>query len=195
MSLNRQAELTAALLRYVALCVADGDEDALGELRIDPAQIREIGALTQEELANLETVRMHCFKVRFDPERFQILKNRLTRAARNQQLRLALIEADAPAEMMRALFGMKERDYSRTRRLLGVTVGAGRPPLLDEATEHLLWQAVGDALGDNPLRPLEPDHYLRIHRQHGIPMRAIWAYTQRWVRERQVAVKAGHASH
>ena len=165
MPLNRQAELTAALLRYVALCIADGDEDALRELRVDAAQIREIGALTLAELASLETVRMHCFEVRFDPQRFQVLKSRLTRAGRNQQLRLALIESDAPAQMMRALFGMKERDYSRIRRLLGVKTGAGRPPLLDEATEHLLWQALGDALGDNPRRPLEPDHYLRVHRQ------------------------------
>lgn len=65
--------------------------------------------------------------------------------------------------------------------------------MLDEATEHLLWRAVGDALGDNPLRPLEPDQYLRAHRQHGIPMRAIWTYTQRWVRERQAAAKTGIA--
>jgi len=192
-SQNKQAELTAALLRYAALCVADGDEDALRELRIDAAQIREIGALTLAELANLETVRMHCFEVRFDPQRFQVLKSRLTLARRNQELRLALIEADAPRRMMQALFGMKERDYIRTRRLLGVTTGAGRPRSLDEATEHQLWRALSDSLSDNPRRPLEPDQYLRVHRQHDIPMRALWAYTQHWVRERQAAAKAGKA--
>ncbi|MYK82601.1 MAG: DUF2857 family protein [Gammaproteobacteria bacterium] len=192
MNLTRQAELTAALLRYAALCVADGDEDALRELRIDAAQIREIGALTLAELANLETVHMHCFEVRFDPQRFRVLKSRLTSAWRYQELRLALIEADAPRLMMQALFGMQERDYSRTRRLLCVTAGAGRPPLLDEATERLLWRAVGDALGNNPHRPLEPDQYLRVHRQHGVPMRALWAYTQRWARERQAAARAGN---
>ena len=194
-SRNGQAELTAALLRYAAMCIADGDEDALRELQIDPAQIREIGALTLEELANLETVRMHCFEVRLNPQRFQVLMGRLARAQRNQQLRLALVEADAPRLMMRALFGMKERDYSRTRRLLSVTTGAGRPPSLDEQAEHQLWRALSDSLSDNPRRPLEPDQYLRTHRQHGIPMRTLWAYTQRWAQERQAAAKAGNRSH
>ncbi|MXW51198.1 MAG: DUF2857 family protein [Gammaproteobacteria bacterium] len=193
MSQNRQAELTAALLRYAALCVADGDEDALRELRIDAAQIREIGALTLAELANLETVHMHCFEVRFDPQRFRVLKSRLTSAWRYQELRLALIEADAPRLMMQALFGMQERDYSRTRRLLGVTTGAGRPRSLDEATEHGLWRALSDSLSDNPRRPLEPDQYLRAHRQHGISMRTLWSYTQRWARERQAAAEVGKA--
>ena len=193
MSHNRQGELTAALLRYAALCVADGDEDALRELRMDAAQIREIGALTLQELANLETVRMHCFEVRCDPRRFEVLKIRLARAGRNQQVRLALVEADAPAAITRALFGMQERDCSRTRRLLDVTTGAGRPRLLDEATEHLLRRAVGDSLSDNPRRPLEPHHYLQAHRQHRISTRAIWACTQRWARERQAAAKAGEA--
>lgn len=192
-SRNGQAELTAALLRYAALRIADGDEDALREFGLDAAQVSEIGALTLAELANLETVRTHCFEVRFNPQRFQVLKSRLTSARRNQELRLALIEADAPRQMMQALFGMKDRDYSRTRRLLGVTTGAGRPPLLDEATEHQLWRAVTDALSSNPRRPLEPDQYLRASRQHEISMRVLWAYTQRWARERQAAAKAGDA--
>ena len=191
MNLTRQAELTAALLRYAALCIADGDEGALRELRIDAAQIREIGALTLAELANLETVHMHCFEVRFDPQRFRVLKSRLTSAWRYQELRLALIEADPPRLMMQALFGMQERDYSRTRRLLGVTTGAGRPRSLDEATEHQLWRTLSDSLSDNPRRPLEPDQYLRAHRHHGISMRTLWAYTQRWARERQAAAQVG----
>ena len=56
-SRNGQAELTAALLRYAALRIADGDEDALREFGLDAAQVSEIGALTLAELANLETVR------------------------------------------------------------------------------------------------------------------------------------------
>ncbi len=193
MSRNGLVELTAAVLRYAALCIANGDEDALRELRLDPAQVREIGALTLDELANLETVRTHCFEVRLDPQRFRILMGRLVRARQAQELRLALIKADSPRLMMQALFGMKERDYSRTRCLAGVTTGAGRPASLDEQTEHRLWRAVGDSLSDNPQRPLEPDQYLRVHRQHGVPMRSLWAYTQRWAQERQAAAKAGTA--
>ena len=191
-SRNGKAELTAALLRYAAMCIACGDEDALRELRLNKEQIRDIGALTLEELANLETVRTHCFEIRLNGQRFEVLKSRLARARRNQELRLALIEANAPRLMMQALFGMKERDYSRTRRLAGVTTGAGRPPSLDEQTEHQLWRALDGSLSANPRRPLEPEQYLRLHRQHGIPMRTLWAYTQRWARERQAAAKAAN---
>lgn len=194
MSRNGLVELTAAVLRYAALCIANGDEDALRELRLDPAQVREIGALTLDELANLETVRTHCFEVRLDPQRFRILMGRLVRARQAQELRLALIEADAPRLMMQALFGMQERDYSRIRRRAGVTTGAGRPASFDEQTEHRLWRAVDDSLSDNPQRPLEPDQYLRVHHQHGVSMRSLWAYTHRWAQERQAATKAGTAS-
>lgn len=190
MSRNGLVELTAAVLRYAALCIANGDEDALRELRLDPEQVREVGALTLDELANLETVHTHCFEVRLDLRRFQILMGRLVRARQAQELRLALIEADAPRLMMQALFGMQERDYSRTRRLAGVTTGAGWPPSLDEQTEHRLWRALADCVSTNPQRPLEPDQYLRAHRQHGVPMRSLWTYTQRWARERQAAAEA-----
>ena len=194
MSGDRRAELTAAVLRYAALCLASGDEDALQELQLDANQIRDVGALTLAELASLETVHMHCFDIRFNPQRFKILIARLASARRNQELRLALIEADAPRLMMQALFGMKERDYSRTRRLLGVTKGAGRPPSLDETTEHQLWQAVSGSLSGNPRRPLEPDQYLRVQRQQGIPMRTVWAYTQHWARDRQATEKIGKSA-
>ena len=191
MSRNQLADLTVAVLRYVAGCIAQGDEAALLELGLDSEQLREIAALTLEDIENLDRVRVLCLEVRFQPEGFQTLMNRLARARRTKGLQLALIQADAPELMMRTLFGMNQRYYSRTRRLLGVETGVGRPPSLDEETELALWRAVADSLSSNPRRPLEPDLYLQTHWKLGVPMRALWAYTQRWVRERNAEGKTG----
>ncbi len=191
MSRNQLAELTVAVLRYAVGCIAHGDEAALLELGLESEQLREIAALTLEDIENLDAVRVSCVEVRIQPEGFQILMNRLARARRNKGLELALIQADAPELMMRTLFGMKQRDYSRTRRLLGVETGVGRPPSLDEETEHALWRAVADSLSGNPRRPLEPDLYLQTHRELGVPMRALWGCTQRWARERNAEAKSG----
>ena len=134
MSRNQLAELTVAVLRYVVGCIAHGDEAALLDLGLESEQLRDIAALTLEDIENLDTVRVPCLEVRIQPEGFQIVMNRLARARRNKGLQLALIQADAPERMMRTLFGMNQRDYSRTRRMLGVETGVGRPPSLDEET-------------------------------------------------------------
>ena len=42
--------------------------------------------------------------------------------------RIELIKRDAPAEMLRALYGMGDKEYTRLRRHLGVPTGVGRPP-------------------------------------------------------------------
>ena len=44
--------------------------------------------------------------------------------------------------MMRVLFGTSSREFRKTRSELGVTVGVGRPRVLDEEAEVDLWNAV-----------------------------------------------------
>jgi hypothetical protein len=92
----------------------------------------------------------------------------------------ALIVADAPQEMMQVLFGLSPRDYTRLRRILLVDPSIGRPPELDEASSHTLWEAWSGRVDDEESGLLTPEQYLAIYEETGLSMRAIWGLTQRW---------------
>ena len=56
----------------------------------------------------------------------------------------------------------------------------GRPPELDEESSHRLWETWSSLADGEETGLLTPAQYLDIHRQTGLPMRAIWNQTQRW---------------
>ena len=81
---------------------------------------------------------------------------------------------------MQVLFGLNQRDYTRLRRTLSVDLAIGRPPELDEASSHRLWEAWSDRVDGEESGLLIPEQYLAIHGETGLSMRAIWNLTQRW---------------
>ena len=83
---------------------------------------------------------------------------------------------------MQILFGLNQRDYTRLRRTLLVDPTVGRPPELDEAGSHQLWEAWSDRVDGEESGLLTPAQYLDIHRETSLSMRAIWNQTQRWAR-------------
>ena len=93
--------------------------------------------------------------------------------------------ADAPWDMMRDLYGMGARNYSATRSWLGVKSGVGRPTLLKEKNELWLWGQLPESFKENPLRPPDPEWFLHIHRERGLPLRSVWAYTRQYLREQK----------
>ena len=104
---------------------------------------------------------------------------RATREA--EELQRDLIQADAPLEMMRSLFGVGSREYTRLRRMLALEPAVGRPPEPDEETSHKLWRALSAHLQPDADEALNPKQYLAVHEESGAPMRAIWNLAQRWL--------------
>jgi hypothetical protein len=82
--------------------------------------------------------------------------------------------------MMQVLFGLNQRDYTRLRRTLSVDLAIGRPPELDEASSHRLWEAWSTRVDGEASGLLMPEQYLTIQAETGLSMRAIWNLTQRW---------------
>ena len=81
---------------------------------------------------------------------------------------------------MQILFGLNQRDYTRLRRTLLVDPAVGRPPELDEASSHRLWEAWSSRVDGEASGLLTPAQYLAIQTETGVSMRAIWGLTQRW---------------
>jgi hypothetical protein len=179
-SSSKEAELVAAVLLYAVRCLAEGDQPALAAMNFGPREVDALKGLTLADFCRLGSLQAHCLRATLNREVFWSLVEYLERERRAETVQLALIEADAPLEMMRALFGISSREYTRLRRWLGVTPVVGRPPEPEEAVAEAVWAAwPGRALDRNPGQ-LSPEIYLDIHRATGASLRAIWVLTRRW---------------
>jgi hypothetical protein len=177
---TKEADLVTAVLLYAMRCLAEGDQHALRAMQFGPKEIEALRELNLADLYRVGTLQAHCLAIRLDRDVFwpMIANLRATREA--EEVQRDLIEADAPLEMMRSLFGVGSREYTRLRRMLALEPAVGRPPEPDEETSHKLWRALSAHLQPDADEALDPKQYLAVHEESGAPMRAIWNLAQRW---------------
>ncbi len=180
MEQTKESDLVIALLIYAMRCFVEGDHSALRCMAFGPREIDALRDMNVTDLHRIGRLRSHCLNIELNRAVYWSMIEHL-RAQRQSETTLHdLIVADAPHAMLQDLFGLGSRDYSRLRRTLLVKPTVGRPPEVDEATSHRLWHA-WKAMGmDQPDPGCSPDDYLTLHRETGIPMRAIWNLTRRW---------------
>jgi hypothetical protein len=178
---TKEADLVTAVLLYAMRCLAEGDQHALRAMQFGPKEIEALRELNLADLYRVGTLQAHCLAIRLDRDVFwpMIANLRATREA--EELQRDLIQADAPLEMMRSLFGVGSREYTRLRRMLALEPAVARPPEPDEETSHKLWRAVSAHLQSDADEALDPKQYLALHEESGAPMRAIWNLAQRWL--------------
>ena len=132
------------------------------------------------DLYRVESLRAHCLEIALNRQVYWPMIDHLGEQRAMEDTIQALIIADAPQEMMQVLFGLNQRDYTRLRRTLSVDLAIGRPPELDEASSHRLWEVWSVRVDGEESGLLIPEQYLAIHGETGLSMRAIWNLTQRW---------------
>jgi len=178
---TKEADLVTAVLLYAMRCLAEGDQHALRAMQFGPKEIEALRELNLADLYRVGTLQAHCLAIRLDRDVFwpMIANLRATREA--EEVQRDLIQADAPLEMMRSLFGVGSREYTRLRRMLALEPAVGRPPEPDEETSHKLWRALSAHLQPDADEALDPKQYLAVHVESGAPMRAIWNLAQRWL--------------
>jgi len=169
------------VLRYAIRCLADGDPEALRAMNFGPKEIEALRGMHLADLPRLESLGAHCLQIDLNRPVYWTLVTHLQRERAAEALQQALIEADAPFEMMQTFFGLSSREYSRLRRVLAAAPAVGRPPEADEASQHTLWSAWRRRrMAADPDDLLTPEAYLDLHRETGIGLRAIWTLTRRW---------------
>ena len=178
---TKEADLVTAVLLYAMRCLAEGDQHALRAMQFGPKEIEALRELNLADLYRVGSLQAHCLAIRLDRDVFwpMIANLRATREA--EEVQRDLIQADAPLEMMRSLFGVGSREYTRLRRMLALEPAVGRPPEPDEETSHKLWRALSAHLQSDADEALDPKQYLAVHEESGAPMRAIWNLAQRWL--------------
>ena len=181
MSANKEAELITAVLLYALRCLAEGDQLALRAMNFGAKELDALKDMNLADLYRADSLRAHCLKIDLNREVFWPMIEHLRHQRASEELQRELIVADAPLEMMQALFGQSSREYTRWRRLLTVAPAVGRPPELDEESTHKLWHVWRDLVDGREDAKLLPADYLSLRQETGIGLRAIWTLAQRWL--------------
>ena len=177
---TKESELVMAVLLYAIRCLEEGDQHALRSMNFGPQEVAALRDINLADLYRAGSLRAHCLDIELNREVYWPMLEHLRRARETEEMQRDLIQADAPLEMMRSLFGVGSREYTRLRRLLTTDPGIGRPPDPDEATSHALWRAWSDRTKTDPTAPLAPEDYLALCEETDASMRAVWNLTQRW---------------
>lgn len=177
---TKEGELTAAVMLYASRCLGEGDLLALRGMGFGPAELEALETLNLGDVQRAGTLSAHCLEIRLDGPLFRRMVELLADMRKEEELQRTLIRADAPWDMMRALFGMANREYTQLRRALDVESGVGRPADLDEDMADRLWSVLRGRLRADRERPLEPHEFLSVHAECGVSLRALWTYARRW---------------
>ena len=180
MKASKEVDLVVAALQYAARCLKEGDLAALREMKFGAREIKELSKVNILDMYHLEGLRMHCLDITLNRAVYWPLINSLRRMGASEEDIHRLIALDAPREMLRCLYGLNARTYSRMRRALTVTPTVGRPREADEETSRRLWEAV-QAHGE-PERPedLEGGFFLELADETGLSLRTIWRMLKVW---------------
>ena len=177
---TKEADLITAVLMYAMRCLAEGDQAALRHMNFGIKEIEALREMRVADLYRVESLRAHCLEIALNRQVYWPMIEHLSEQRTMEDTIQALTAADAPQEMMQVLFGLNPRDYTRLRRTLLVDPAIGRPPELDDASSHRLWEAWSGRVNGEASGLLTPDQYLDIQSETGLSMRAIWNLTQRW---------------
>lgn len=173
----KESDLVCAVLLYAARCRQEGDTRALRAMNFGIDELAAVEELGLVDLTRAHQLRAHCLDIRLDRAAFWPMIGRLKQWRSSEQLQQSLVCADAPADMMRALFGMDAKEYTRSCRELGVRPTMGRPTEPDEMTEKQLWDA-WQALNNGA--PVSAEQFLQLSEQTGVNVRTVWRMINRW---------------
>lgn len=177
---TKDSELVMAVLLYAIRCLAEGDYHALRAMHFGPNEVAALREINLADLYRAGSLQSHCLDIRLNKAVYWPMLNHLRREREIEEMQRDLIEADAPLEMMRSLFGVGAREYTRLRRLLTVLPAVGRPPEPSEESSHALWRAWSARTRNNPDTPLTAEDYLALSAESGASLRTVWTLTQRW---------------
>jgi hypothetical protein len=176
---TKESELVMAVMLYAIRCLSENDQHALRHMNFGPEEVAALRELSLADLYRAGSLQAHCLDIRLNRDVYWPMLAHLRRERESEELQRDLIQADAPLEMMRSLFGVGSREYTRLRRMLAVEPAVGRPPEPDEETAHRLWRALSEQLQNDQADGLSPSAYLIVHRETGASLRAIWSLAQR----------------
>ena len=176
---TKESDLVMAVMLYAIRCLSENDQHALRSMNFGPEEVAALRELNLADLYRAGSLQAHCLDIQLNRDVYWPMLAHLRRERESEELQRDLVQADAPLEMMRSLFGVGSREYTRLRRMLAVEPGVGRPPEPDEETAHRLWHALSTRLNSENGDGIDPRAFLAVHQETGASLRAIWNLSQR----------------
>lgn len=192
---TKESDLVTAVLLYAIRCLAENDQHALRGMNFGPKEVAALREINLADLYRAGSLQAHCLDIQLNREVYWPMLAHLRRERESEELQRDLIQADAPLEMMRSLFGVGSREYTRLRQLLTADPAIGRPPEPDEATANALWHAWSARIDQDPETPLTAQDYLALGQAAGASQRAVWQLTRRWAEEGHVTKEHGKRAY
>jgi|GEM_PF-6213196 len=164
-------DINIAVLLFLSRLARSGDCARLMQMGLTLEHIKKLRSLRVDIFHRLPAAFDRVFNIKINP---QLLDDALVIAEIDSDDRekvFRLIEAGAPARLMRELFGLHRRDYCAVRRYLGKPGMPGRTPSrLDESTMDRAWRC----WAENRHKPV-PERILAVHDKTGLPVHVILA--------------------
>lgn len=180
MAITKEATFTIDALMYANRCLEESDQAALREMGFGPREIDALQSLTIADLNRFGAICAHVLRVALNREAFWHMFERIKQHRASEEMQEMLIKADAPQEMMQALFGVSAKEYTRRRRQMALEPAVGRPAEPDEHKAHALWKAWQALVEGEEVELLAAEDYLALKADTGVGLRAIWHLTRRW---------------
>ena len=177
---SKEAELVVAVLQYAVRCLKEGDLAALRDMQFGSREIDILSEVNIMDMYCLDDLRVHCLDIKLNRRVYWPMIENLLSLRQSEDTIRKLIARDAPREMLRALFGLNAREYSRLRRMLTVMPSIGRPPEADEESSHRLWKAWQKRGAPEHPEQLKPEDFLEMADESDLTLRSIWRTLQRW---------------
>ncbi|HHI71456.1 MAG TPA: DUF2857 family protein [Rhodobacteraceae bacterium] len=162
-------DVNFAILLFLTRMSRIENKDQLIKMGLASEQIRRLKNLRIDVFHCLPAVFDQVFNIEIDVEK---LNDALIIADIDTDIRalvFKLVEAGAPARLLRELFGLHRRDYCAVRRFLGLPGAPGRVPhsIDDQSVIHVWrsWQS-------NNCKPT-PQRLLAVHEETGLPIYSV----------------------
>lgn len=165
----------AVALHDLLQSIANGDQNAVSRTGITADNARRLLSLQTRELSALLQSNAAFINFEIDNAVLDLLLQNIAGSRSQQQMIQALIEADAPLDMVRHYYPQMQRtQYGLQRRLAGMhPAPQGRTRSPDEALEMAIATAWYQHVTDQE-HPAPAD-YLQVHQASNAPIRQIWA--------------------
>lgn len=171
---TKEYELTRAVLQYAAYCMETGDWAALRDIGFGKDELAALSDLKFGEFSVLaQSLRGHVLNIQLDREQFWLTLREMQQERVIEQLKTEMVCREAPADMMRELFGTSDREYTIMRRKHRRPRSAGRPRDPDPATEDMIWKT-WKRHGGRHFESLSAEEWLEMANETKIDLRTLW---------------------
>lgn len=170
---TKESRLNRAIFQYVMECLSEGDLDGLRSLGFDRRDIDKISGVNASDLHRLHGLQFHVVAVQLDHDRFRCFLEHIDRIHEEMRAIEYLVKNDAPAPILRGLYGLGWKECRVYRALHCTESHIGRPR---EAAPEEAWKVLGAyrSLGKETTDRMTAADWKTLHERTGVPLRLIW---------------------